>query len=430
MSSTAFGKRTGCGWLVSLALFIACWACWVPVPGWGASSADIRARGVLRVGMSGDYAPFSVCPDPRDATASTSSCQGFEVEAAQRLAADLGVRLDIVRFHWPELRHDLEAERFDVAMSGVTMRPDRLVFGAFTHPYAVAGAVVLVADPQRFVSVAAVDQAGVRVVVNAGGHLEQVARSQFSSATIVATLKNTELPTLVADHRADALLTDSFEAPHFLAEHQNLSALPAFGRDRKAYFVRRADHEWRAWLNQWLAERERDGFLPALRRQWLKERSAQPLSPLTALFALLDLRLAFMPAVADYKQRYGAPIEDPKQEAAVLEHVAAVAREQGRSHETTQACFRVQIELAKHVQRFVLDRPERMPTWARGLDLTAEMRPILVDIGDQILAVLPQLSGLSLTQDELSRLAEEELLTPGVDKEDKRSLGEAVWRLQ
>ena len=53
------------------------------------------------------------------------------------------MRLELVRFRWPELTSDLIAGRFDLAMGGVTMRPERAVAGSFTRPVAVAGAVVL-----------------------------------------------------------------------------------------------------------------------------------------------------------------------------------------------------------------------------------------------------------------------------------------------
>jgi len=38
--------------------------------------------------------------------------------------------------------------------------------------------------------------------------------------------------------------------------------------------------------------------------------------------------LALMPAVADYKQRSALPIEELKQEIAVIEHAAAITRGQ------------------------------------------------------------------------------------------------------
>ena len=70
---------------------------------------------MLRVGTSGDYAPFSL--DGR----------GFDVDVADALAKHLGMRVEWVHFRWPELRSMIDAGRFDVAMSGVTWRPDRAV---------------------------------------------------------------------------------------------------------------------------------------------------------------------------------------------------------------------------------------------------------------------------------------------------------------
>lgn len=226
--------------------------------------ADIRARGVLRVGVSGDYRPFSFCAE------NTTDCEGFDIVVAHRMATDLGVQLALTRFRWPELLDDLRANTFDIAMSGITIRPERLLHATFTQPYTIAAAVVLVTDAKRFTSLTAVDRPNIRLAVNAGGHLERVARAHFRHATILPTAKNLSLPDLVAYQQADALLTDSLEAPHFLAAHRSLRALPAFGRDRKAYMVRRTDSELREWLEHWLLARETDGFLNALRTRWVK----------------------------------------------------------------------------------------------------------------------------------------------------------------
>lgn len=373
--------------------------------------------------MSGDYAPFCVC------NAASSDCEGFEVEVAHRLAVDLGVKLEIVRFRWPELRQDVEAGKFDLALSGITMRPERLFFAAFSYPYAVAGAVVLVADTVRFPSVATINQSGVRLAVNAGGHLEQVARSRFGKATVLPIQKNLELPIMVETQQADALLTDTFEAPQFLAQYERLSALPAFGRDRKAYLLRRSDEQLQKWLNDWLLHRERDGFLPRLRQRWLGENRSQPLAPLGSVFAFLDLRLALMPAVAAYKQQRSLPIEDLAQEAVVIEHAAVWARENGQDQETLRELFRVQIELAKQVQQFVLRNPERMPKWAENLHLNSELRPLLSEVSSQILNVFTHTASLPIPQDEMIQLAEEEILTEGVTLEGKQRLGRAVWRI-
>lgn len=239
-------------------------------------------------------------------------------------------------------------------------------------------------------------------------------------------MKNLALPSLVDEQQADALLTDSFEAVQFLTKYKNLTALPEFGRDRKAYMVSRLDGEWRSWLDNWLEERERDSFFGELRHRWLGQPTVQAFSSLTALLALLDLRLALMPAVADYKYRYALPIEDLQQEAAVIQRATILAREKGKNSEAMQEFFRVQIDLAKRVQQFVIHNPEHMPKWARGFSLASDIRPVLSELNEQIALLFMQVAPASFDYDAVIRMAEEEIVTEGVTVEEKRRLGEII----
>lgn len=386
-----------------------------------------HTRGLLRVGMSGDYQPFSMCSE------SFTDCRGFDVDVAQRLATDLGVQLEIVRFRWPELRSDLAAGKFDIAMSGVTIRPERALSATFTRPYTVASAVILVADAQRIPTVVAVDQAQIRLAVNAGGHLEQVARNHFHVVTLLPTPKNLSLPDLIEQKQADALLTDSLEAPHFLAAHPTLHALPSFGRDRKAYLLRRTDADLREWFDNWLLAHETDGFLGELRTRWFGHDAGTAPSPLAALFALIDLRLALMPAVADYKNRHNLPIEDVQQEQAVLARVAAQVHGSEVKVRAVQNLFRVQIELAKQVQRAVWQNQTEqtlVPTWAHGLDLNTDLRPVFLELSDRIVQELLRVP-FALQQDHpaLLRQADEEITVSAINIEARRQLGEALWKV-
>jgi chorismate mutase len=149
---------------------------------------------------------------------------------------------------------------------------------------------------------------------------------------------------------------------------------------------------------------------------------------LTEVFALLDLRLALMPAVADYKRRFSLPVEDLTQEASVLEAISTLAQERGQNSEALQELFRVQIDLAKEVQQFVLDNPERLPVWARGLHLNTDLRPVLSGLNRQIINAVAGIPSLSLSQDELVRRTEGEIVTEGVTAAGKQRLGKTVWR--
>ena len=62
---------------------------------------------------------------------------GFEVELAEALARELGVRAEFVQSDWPNLVPSLERGAFDVAMNGLEVTDARLGRVAFTRPYYV-----------------------------------------------------------------------------------------------------------------------------------------------------------------------------------------------------------------------------------------------------------------------------------------------------
>lgn len=330
---------------------------------------------VLRVGTSGDYAPFSVERD--------GSLDGFDVEVARRFARDAGFRLELVRFRWSELGRDLAAGRFDVAMGGVTIRPERAIDATFTRPVVEAGAVVL-ARTGVARDVRELDRPAIRLGVNAGGHLERVARRLFPRATVVPTADNRALPGLLASAAVDAIVTDDVEAERFAAELPPADRFGPLTHDRKAYLGR--DPALVARLDAWLRAHEADGTLATLRAHWLGatragRRSAFE-SDVDALLALVDLRLAFMPAVAAAKARAHRPVLDAEQEARVLATVRERAMTRGLAPEPAVAFFQAQMDAARAVQETFLAHP-----WdVEPLDLDREARPALAGISELILA--------------------------------------------
>jgi cyclohexadienyl dehydratase len=238
------------------------------------------------------------------------------------------------------------------------------------------------------------------------------------------------LPDFIGQGQADALLTDSLEAPHFLSAHPQLHGLPPIGRDRKAYVLRREDQELHEWVNTWLIKREADGFLKNARTRWLGQGVGQPpFPPMAAVFALMDVRLAMMPAVAAYKRDHQLPIEDLQQEARVLEKIATLATQNALDPAALQALFRVQINMAKQVQRGVLQGQPTIPTWAHGRNLRQELRPTLAQLSKRIVQELARLAPLIPDRDKIKIViaAQQEITPASILAATKRQLGEALW---
>ena len=87
-----------------------------------------------------------------------------------------------------------------------------------------------------------------------------------------------------------------------------------------------------------------------------------------------------MPSVAAFKRENDRPIEDVEREAAVQNRAVGAAISHGIDPEGAAMLFRVQIELAKAVQR-------RTPEEASSLPL-GQVRPVLSVLGDRILESL------------------------------------------
>ena len=160
---------------------------------------QIRARGVLLVGTTGDYRPMSFL-DP-----DSGEYWGFDIELAKDLADALGVELRFVPTTWPTLMEDTLAGKFDLAISGITITEARRAQALMSDGYLANGKTVLcrTADAGKYTSLEAIDRPEVVVMENPGGLNEQFVRQNLPHAALVIHRVNDEIPGLVAAGEAE-----------------------------------------------------------------------------------------------------------------------------------------------------------------------------------------------------------------------------------
>lgn len=223
--------------------------------------ATILQRGVLRVGTTGDYKPFSFIEQPG------ANYAGIDIDLARNLAHSLGVKLQLVKTSWPTLMADLERDQFDVGMSGIsrTLLRQRTAFFSVAYftggktPIARCGALA------QLNSLSKIDRTGVRVIVNPGGTNEKFVHATIKDAQIIIHPDNTTIFEQILNKQADVMITDDIEVKLQQGLHPELCAtMPGelFAHVDKAFLMPQ-DIALKEYIDSWLEQVKHGGQLAA-----------------------------------------------------------------------------------------------------------------------------------------------------------------------
>lgn len=184
----------------------------------GSRLDQIIGKGTLRVGMTGDYRPFTFL------NPSTSKFEGFDVDMAEALGKAMGVKVEFVKTSWPTMMKDFEADKFDVVTGGVSITLDRQKKGLFSTPIMREGKTPIArcGDVSKYQTIEQIDKADVRVIVNPGGTNEKFARAHLKNAKITVYHDNVTIFDQIAKGDADLMMTDASETRFQQKQHSGV----------------------------------------------------------------------------------------------------------------------------------------------------------------------------------------------------------------
>lgn len=179
----------------------------------------IQESKTLRVGTPGDYRPFAIKTE--------QGYEGHDIDVIEAMARELGLTIEYVPTTWPNLMPDLQADKFDIAVGGITRTPARIAQMEMLPGYAPFGKVALArsTDKNKYKSVEDLNQPSVHVIKNPGGTNELFVLEHLKEAQVSTHDKNAEIPGLIAEGKGDIMITETYEALHYSNADPRLSAL-------------------------------------------------------------------------------------------------------------------------------------------------------------------------------------------------------------
>lgn len=240
----------------------------VPAMADPASRLDtVTGAGVLKVCTTGDYKPFTYL-DP-----AKGEYEGIDIDMARDLAKALGVKAEFVKTVWKTLMADFTGGACDMAMGGISVTLQRQRQAFFSIPIDVDGKTPIARceDVDKFQTVEQIDQPGVTVIEPPGGTNEAFARERIKAAEITIFPDNTRIFDEILAGRADVMITDASETrlqqklrPGLCAVHPD----QPFTFAEKAYLLPQGDVVFKAFIDQWLNLRLKDGTHARFSAAW------------------------------------------------------------------------------------------------------------------------------------------------------------------
>ncbi len=233
---------------------------------------DILKRGKIIVGLS-TFVPWSM----RD---KNGDMIGFEVDVINKLAKDMGVKVELVPTAFDGIIPALLAKKFDVIITGMVIKPKRNLTVNFSRPYAFLtvgmAANKKLADRDGLKTMADWNNRKVTLTIKRGTAPGETARRNFPKARVRQFDDDAQALQDVLNGNAHAFLTSEPKPTHYVIDNAETLYHP-FGRgpfdpSASAFAVRKGDHDALNFFNNWIQYHEMNGWLEETHDKWFKGR--------------------------------------------------------------------------------------------------------------------------------------------------------------
>lgn len=229
-----------------------------------AAAIGLMKPGVLTVGMNLQFKPEMYLDNGKPA--------GYDVDLLNKLAASLGVKLDIQNLDFNGLIPGLQSKKFDLVSVGLTPNPDREKVVDFTRSYVPYASILAIKVSNNSpATIATYNKSGVTITALQGSSDETLAKTTFPKANVQGLSDQNATLLEVATGRANAAVLEDYILAQYEKANPNQlkeAALPKpLSLSYGAWAVQKGNTALVQKLNAFLCQAQGDGTLAQLYKQ-------------------------------------------------------------------------------------------------------------------------------------------------------------------
>ncbi len=234
--------------------------------------SDIQQRGTIRVGVA-LFSPWTM-------QGKDGRLAGFEIDMAEMIAADLGLRAEFVLLDWEKTVPSLQSGAVDMIAAGMAITAQRALTVNFSRPYMTSG-VSLATNTEKTSHIKKMqdlNQSRVVIASVTDTLAAGVATRLFDKATHRHFATNKEAEAAVLNGSAHGYLASVPEVRFFVLANPGKIDLPVekpLIASKAGFAVKKGEHDWLNVLDAWIVAREADGTLETAYNYWFRSLAWQ-----------------------------------------------------------------------------------------------------------------------------------------------------------
>ena len=224
--------------------------------------ATAHAADVLKVGAYPNNPPFEYKTPAR-------AFEGFEIDVTKEVATRLGMTTDIADYGFQALFAGIASKRIDIALSSITITPERLKTVAFTQPYYDSDAGVAAKTDSSISSIA--DLKGKTIGVLSGSTGEKWAKENAAADGFRAIKGYNSQQDMFLDlgnGRTDAVVSDIPGMQYLFIKQKGFGVKARIQTGEQYGLMMAKDNPLFDKVNNAISDMKKDGTLAKLHKKW------------------------------------------------------------------------------------------------------------------------------------------------------------------